>query len=132
MFRIDVQLFWITQFFQLICSLLYEEILMAIHFVRDYVVQNINSGNRQYTPSYLLALFLRRILGYTYVGDTNFPINATGTLLIATADSTPTAATPTFAAGTKAAINQGTGREFYVWVPPSVRTVQLADVGRLL
>jgi hypothetical protein len=128
----DVQLFGITQFFQLICSSLFKEYTMATHFVRDYIMQNVTSGNRQYTASYILAIFLRRILGYTYVGDTNFGINSVGSLLIATADSTPTAATPTFAAGTKAGINQGTGREFYVWVPPSVRTVQLADVGRLL
>lgn len=105
---------------------------MATHTVRDYLLQNVNSGNRQYIPSYLLALFLRRVLDYTYVGDTNFPINNTGALLIATADSTPTTGTPTFAANTKAGINQGSGREYYVWIPPSVRTVQLADVGRLL
>lgn len=104
---------------------------MAIHTVRDYVIQNVNSGNRQWVPTYLLAIFLRRVLGYTYVGDTNFNINSVGTLLISTADSTPTLA-PTFAVGTKAGINQGTSREFYVWVPPSVRTAQLADVGRLL
>jgi hypothetical protein len=104
---------------------------MAIHTVRDYITQNTASVNRQFIAPYLLAIFLRRILGYSYVGDTNFPINSVGTLLIATADSTPTVA-PTFAAGTKAGINQGTSREFYVWIPPSVRTVQLADVGRLL
>lgn len=105
---------------------------MAIHTVRDYLLQNGASPNRQFVPTYLLSIFLRRILGYSYVGDTNWPINAVGTLLIATADSTPTAATPTFAVGTRAGINQGTAREFYVWIPPSVRTVQLADVGRLL
>ena len=104
---------------------------MAIHTIRDYITQNVNSGNRQWIPTYLLALFVRRVLGYSYVGSTNFPINDIGTLLIATADLTPTLA-PTFAAGTKAGINQGTSREFYVWVPPSVRTVQIADVGRLL
>ncbi len=105
---------------------------MAIHTVRDYLTQNINSGNRQWIPGYLLTIFMRRILGYSYVGDTNYPINAVGTLLIATSDSTPTAATPTFAAGTKAGINQGASREFYVWVPPATRVVSLADVGRLL
>lgn len=105
---------------------------MAIHTVRDYITKNSANGNRQFIASYLLSIFLRRILGYSYVGDTNFGINSVGTILIATADSTPTAATPTFVTGTKAGINQGTSREFYVWVPPSVRTVQLADVGRLL
>jgi hypothetical protein len=105
---------------------------MAIHTVRDYISQNTASGNRQWIPGYLLSIFMRRLLDYSYVGDTNYPINAVGTLLIATADSTPTATTPTFAAGTKAGINQGVSREFYVWVPPATRTVQLADVGRLL
>jgi len=104
---------------------------MAIHTVRDYLFQNISSVNRQFIPTYLISIFLRRVLGYSYVGDTNFPINNTGTLLIATADTTPTVA-PTFAVGTKAGINQGVSREFYVWVPPAIRTVQLADVGRLL
>jgi len=104
---------------------------MAVHTVRDYVIQNIAGSGRQFVPAYLLALFLRRILGYTYVGDTNYGINTVGSYLIATADSTPNVA-PTFAVGTKAGINQGTSREFYVWVPPSVRTVQVADVNRLL
>jgi len=105
---------------------------MAIHTVRDYLVQNVSTSSKQWAAGYILGIFMRRILGYTYIGDTNYPLNTVGTLLIATPDSTPTAATPTFAAGTKAGINQGTGREFYVWVPPSIRTVGLSDVGRLL
>jgi len=105
---------------------------MAIHTVRDYLVQNVSTSSKQWAVGYILGIFLRRVLGYTYVGDTNYPLNTVGSLLIATADSTPAAATPTFATGTKAGINQGTGREFYVWIPPSVRTVQLADIGRLL
>lgn len=105
---------------------------MAIHTVRDYLVQNVSTSSKQWVAGYLLGIFLRRVLGYTYVGDTNYPLNTVGTLLIATPDSTPTAATPTFAVGTRAGINQGSGREFYVWVPPSVRAVALADVGRLL
>lgn len=104
---------------------------MAIHTVRDYVTQNITTSSRQWVSGYLLSIFLRRVLLYSYVGDTNYPINSVGSLLIATPDSTPTS-TPTFNSGTKAGINQGTGREFYVWVPPSVRVVSLADVGRLL
>lgn len=104
---------------------------MAIHTVRDYFTQNITTNAKQWIAGYLMGIFLRRILTYSYVGDTNYPINNVGTLLISTADTTPTAA-PTFPVNTKAGINQGTGREFYVWIPPSVRAVQLADVGRLL
>lgn len=104
---------------------------MAIHTVRDYVTQNITTTNRQWVSGYLMSVFLRRILLYSYVGDTNYPINSVGTLLIDTPDSTPTG-TPTFAVGSRAAINQGDGKEFYVWIPPSERTVSLSDVGRLL
>ncbi len=104
---------------------------MAIHTVRDYFTQNITTNAKQWICGYLMGIFLRRILTYSYVGDTNYPINAVGTLLIATADSTPTTS-PTFAVGTKAGINQGAGKEFYVWIPPTVRTVGLADIGRLL
>lgn len=105
---------------------------MAIHTVRDYLTQDITTSNRQWIPGYLIGIFMRRILLYTYVGDTNYNLQTAGTYLLFTADSTPAAATPTFAAGTKAGINQGTGREFYVWVPPSVRVVGLTDIGRLL
>lgn len=105
---------------------------MAIHYVRDYLTQNLTVSTWQNIPGYILGIFLRRVLLYTYVGDTNYPINPVGTLLISTADSTPTAASPTFAVGTRAGINQGTGREFYVWIPPATRVVSAADVGRLI
>lgn len=105
---------------------------MAIHFVRDYLTQNATATGRQWIPSYILSIFMRRVLLYTYVGDTNYPINPVGTLLLSTADSTPTAAVPTFAVGTRAGINQGTGREFYVWIPPATRVVSVADIGRIL
>lgn len=105
---------------------------MAIHLCRDYLTQNVTTGNRTFIYAYLLAIFLRRVLKFSYVGDTNFNINSVGPLLIATGDSTPTAATPTFAPGTKAGINLGAQREFYVSIPVSVRTVTSADVGRIL
>jgi hypothetical protein len=105
---------------------------MTIHLVRDYLTQNITTVNRAWIPSYLLTIFMRRVLLYTYVGDTNYPINTVGTLLIATADTTPTQAVPTFAAGTRAGINLGSQKEFWVSIPSSVRVVSAADVGRLL
>lgn len=105
---------------------------MAIHLCRDYLTQNTTTGNRTYIYAYLLSIFLRRVLGYSYVGDTNFNINSVGTLLIATGDTTPTAATPTFPAGSRAGINLGAQQEFYVSIPISVRTVSSADVGRIL
>lgn len=104
---------------------------MAIHLLRDYLTQNVTTSNREFIYSYLLSIFLRRVLLYSYVGDTNFNINSVGTYLIATGDSTPTS-TPTFATGSKAGINLGTQKEFYVSIPVSVRTVSATDIGRLL
>lgn len=104
---------------------------MAIHLLRDYLTQNITTGNRSFIFSYVLTLFMRRVLGYSYIGDTNYPINAVGSLLIATGDTTPTSS-PTFPPGNKAGINLGSQKEFYVSIPVSVRTVSGSDVGRLL
>ena len=73
---------------------------------------------------------MRRILGYTYVGDTNFPINNFGNLLIATGDTTPTS-TPTFPGGSRAGIaNNGSAIE--VQIPLTVKPVETNDVGRIL
>lgn len=105
---------------------------MAIHLCRDYITQNISTGNRTYIYAYLLAIFMRRVLGFSYVGDTNFNINSVGTLLIATGDTTPTAATPTFPPGNRAGINLGVQKEFFVSIPVGVRTVSSLDVGRIL
>ncbi len=105
---------------------------MAIHLSRDYVTQNVSiSLNRWYIYAYLISIFTRRVLGFSYVGDTSFNINSIGSLLIATGDSTPTVA-PTFAAGTKAGINFGAGFEFEVSIPIAVRTVVSGDIGRIL
>src|SRR5574337_133506 len=104
---------------------------MAIHLCRDYLTQNISTGNRTYIYPHILAIFLRRVLGYSYVGDTNYNINSIGSLLIATGDTTPTTA-PTFPPGNKASINLGTQKEFYVSIPVGVRTVTGTDIGRIL
>jgi len=103
---------------------------MTIHLLRDYFTQNTTSNNSYVFP-YVLSIFMRRVLKYTYVGDTNYNINSIGTLLIATGDSNPTGAT-NFAVGTKAGINIGPQKEYYVTIPSSVRTVVGADIGRLL
>jgi hypothetical protein len=106
---------------------------MAYHLSRDYLTQINNTANHSYAQSYLLAIFLRRVLLYTHVGSTSFDINGAGSsLLIATGDTTPTAATPTFAVGTKAGINFGAGFYYEVSIPSGVRVVSGADVGRLL
>jgi hypothetical protein len=103
---------------------------MVLYLSRDYLTQNTTTANRSNIPSYLISIFLRRILKYTYVGDTAYNINSVGTLLIATGDTTPTVA-PTFSAGNKAGIvNNGASIE--VSIPSSIRTVQAGDVGRIL
>lgn len=104
---------------------------MVLYLCRDYLSQNTTTNSRTYITSYLVAIFLRRILGYTYVGDTNYPINAVGSLLIATGDTTPTVA-PTFPGGNKAGINFGGGANFEVSIPLAIRTVVSGDIGRLL
>lgn len=104
---------------------------MAIHLVRDYLTQNTTTGNRVFIPTYLSGIFLRRVLGYTYVGDTNFPINPQGTLLITTGDTTPTANTPTYPVGSRAGTTSS-GANIEVIIPIGVKAVQTADVGRII
>lgn len=53
---------------------------MVLYISRDYQSQNSGSSGRSYISSYLTAIFLRRILGYSYIGDTLFPINGGGTI----------------------------------------------------
>lgn len=109
--------------------------MVTRHLLRDYVTQNSSSPSSTFIGSYIATIFMRRVLGYSYVGDTNYPINPVGTMLISTADSTPTAATPTFAAGTRAGINLGLSKEFNVSIPSATRnltTFGTADVGRIL
>ncbi len=105
---------------------------MARHLLRDYPTQTSNTSFSTFIGSYLTTIFMRRVLGYTYVGDTNYPINGIGTLLISTADSTPTAATPTFAVSTRAGINLGLDREHHVSIPSGTRIVSGVDMGKIL
>ena len=106
---------------------------MAIHILRDYLTLNYNNAGtlRPYIYSYLLTIFMRRVLGYSYIGDTNYPINAVGTLLIATGDTTPTSA-PTFPPGNKAGINLGATKLYHVSIPAGIRVVSVSDINRLI
>lgn len=105
---------------------------MARHLLRDYTTIANSTSSSTFIGSYLATIFMRRVLGYSYVGDTNYNINSVGTLLISTADSTPTAATPTFAGGTKAGINLGLNTELNVSIPSGTRVVSAADKGRII
>lgn len=104
---------------------------MARHLLRDYLTQSSSTSSSTFIGSYLATIFMRRVLGYSHVGSTNYPINAVGSMLISTADSTPTG-TPTFAVSTKAGINLGLNLEFNVSIPSGTRLVGNADVGRVL
>jgi hypothetical protein len=105
---------------------------MARHLLRDYLTPGTGNFTAPYVGAYLASIFMRRVLGYSYVGDTRFPINSVGSLLISTADSTPTS-TPTFAVSTKAGVGySGTGKEFNVTIPSGTRVVGAGDVGRIL
>lgn len=103
---------------------------MVYYICRDYLSQNTTTASRRWQASYILSIFLRRILGYSYVGDTNYNINSVGQYLIATGDTTPTVA-PTFPGGNKVGIaNNGSAIE--INIPLSVRPVIPSDVGRIL
>jgi len=77
-----------------------------------------------------MSIFLRRILGYSYVVSTNFPINNFSNLLFASGDTTPTVA-PTFPAGSKAGITNN-GAAVEVSIPVNIRGVTSSDVGKIL
>jgi len=115
---------------------------MTIYLNRDYLTQTVGSAAATTNPSrggihgYMTAIFLRRVLGYSHIGSTNYNINTVSTstlsLLIATADTTPAAATPSFPVGSKAGINFGGGFIYEVSVPPDFRAVSASDIGRIL
>lgn len=104
---------------------------MVYYICRDYLQQNSTSNSRRWLAGYLMSIFLRRILGYTYVGDTNYPINNFGNLLIASGDTTPTAASPTFPGGSRAGIANN-GANIEVQIPLTVKAVETGDIGRIL
>lgn len=95
---------------------------MATHLLRDYQTQSIANGTTPDIVMYLLAIFLRRVLGYTLVGQTNFDIENVGTFLLASGVGSPN----------RAGINFGGGANYEVSIPVGVRTVVGGDVGRML
>jgi hypothetical protein len=74
---------------------------MTTYLNRDYLTQNITDANRIWIFGYVFAIFLRRVLGYTYIGDSFFFINSTSFGLTST--------TTTIAANSNATVlSQGT------------------------
>lgn len=89
---------------------------MTLHVCRDFLtVGNPTTVYQPYSSLYLLACFLRGVLGYVHVGNTNFAIDG-ATLLKGSG-----------AAGT---LNQGAGNEFAF--SPNGYTVSSADIDRVL
>lgn len=93
---------------------------MTTHLLRDYQTQNVPGGSIDQI-AYLLAIFCHRILGYTVVGQTNFDLGS-ATFLKASGTT----------AGLRAGINFGPEARREVSVPAGIRTVSLADIGRML
>ena len=89
---------------------------MTLHVCRDFLTWG-NPLNQfgPYYANYLLAIFLRGVLGYAIVGQTNFNIDS-----------------PTYKLGTGIAgsLNQG-GNDLYAFAPNGY-TVTVADLGRIL
>jgi len=104
---------------------------MTVHICRDLLT--INTAIR--TPIYPLALFMRRVLKYSYVGSTALKIQTTGESganLMATGDTAPATQNGTWSGADKASINLGSGLEYKVAIPIGVYTVQAGDLNRLL
>lgn len=84
---------------------------MAIHISRDFS-QIVNTGAQSdMVIVYTLAIFLRNVLNFTIVGQTNMDID--GTYLRSS--------------GTEASINLGTGVEWWVEIPTAQYVVSQAD-----
>lgn len=95
---------------------------MAVHLLRDYLIQTVNAS--RCATSYIVAIFLRRVLGFSFVGHTNYDIENVGTLFLASG----------VGPGNRAGINFGVGGTlpYQVSVPVGIRTVSAADIGRIL
>lgn len=94
---------------------------MAVHLLRDYQNQTAVGNVTTDQLAYFLVIFMRRILGYTVVGQTNFDIDS-ATYLVASGTSSPD----------RAGINFGAGAFYEVSIPVGVRTVVGGDVGKML
>ena len=87
-----------------------------LHVCRDFLsIGNPITLSCPWLVQYYLAIFMRTVLGYVTVGQTNFNVDG-GTLRLG--------------AGTAGSINQGVGNEYAF--SPDGYVVSAADVGRIL
>lgn len=89
---------------------------MTLHISRDFFPRNY-TGVVAEVELYFLAVFLRYVLGYTVVGQTNFNLNG---------------AAITKGSGTAASMNFGYPDQFAVAIPSGQYTVSVSDVDRIL
>jgi len=89
---------------------------MTLHVCRDFLSWG-NPLNQwgPYYANYLLSIFLRRVLNYVVVGQTNWDIDGS---------------TYTKGSGNNGSLNQG-GTDIYAFAPDGY-TVSIADIGRIL
>lgn len=95
---------------------------MARHLLRDYSIQTLTAAKQGSVQGYLLAIFMRRVLGYSVVGHTNFNIDTVGPFLLASG----------VGLGNRAGINFGAGAFYQVSIPSGIRVVAVGDIGRLI
>lgn len=89
---------------------------MAIHISRDFSQKVVTGANSDAVIVYLTALFLRRVLGFTVVGETNMDID--GDYLQGS--------------GTSADVNLGSGLEWWVEIDSGEYSIVSSDVDRIL
>jgi hypothetical protein len=87
---------------------------MAIHICRDFFERALST---QDNGLYLLAIFLRYVMNFTVVGQTNFNLNG---------------ASITKGSGSGASINMGSPDQFAIAIPSGQYTVSVADIDRIL
>lgn len=87
---------------------------MAIHICRDFFERALSSTD---DGLYMLAIFLRYVMGFTVIGQTNFNLNGVSI---------------TKGSGSGASINMGNPDQFAVAIPSGQYTVSVSDVDRIL
>jgi hypothetical protein len=87
---------------------------MATHICRDLFERALSPDT---SGIYWIAIFLRHVLGFTVIGQTNFNLNGS---------------TITKGSGSGASINLGSTNEFAVAIPSGQYVVSISDVDRIL
>lgn len=87
---------------------------MSVHICRDFFERALATPDN---GLYVLAIFLRYVMGFSIVGQTNFNLNGIAI---------------TKGSGSGASINMGNPDQFAIAIPLAQYTVSVADVDRIL